>query len=58
MSQPQPAVLSPPTAPRSGDAPALDSRQLFRQTREVLIQHNGAVYRLRLTRAGKLILTK
>jgi hemin uptake protein HemP len=59
MSQPQAAVLSPAAAaPRSGDALALDSQQLFRHTREVLIQHNGAVYRLRLTRAGKLILTK
>jgi hemin uptake protein HemP len=58
MSQPQPAVSPPAAPPPSGDAQSLDSRLLFRDTREVLIRHNGALYRLRLTRAGKLILTK
>lgn len=58
MSQPQPVVLPPPAAPRSDEARAIDSRQLFGDTREVLIEHHGALYRLRLTRAGKLILTK
>ena len=36
----------------------LDSQMLFCGARELLIRHNGAVYRLRMTRAGKLILTK
>jgi hemin uptake protein HemP len=36
----------------------LDSRELFGKERELLIHHNGELYRLRLTRAGKLILTK
>jgi hemin uptake protein HemP len=36
----------------------LDSQMLFGAARELLIRHNGAVYRLRMTRAGKLILTK
>jgi hemin uptake protein HemP len=58
MSQPEPAVLPAPASPRPGEVRALDSRQLFRDAREVLIEHNGALYRLRLTRAGKLILTK
>ncbi len=36
----------------------LDSRDLFIGTREVIIQHSGEVYRLRLTGQNKLILTK
>ncbi|WP_298724417.1 hemin uptake protein HemP [uncultured Ferrovibrio sp.] len=36
----------------------LDSRTLFRTAREVIIAHDGADYRLRLTASGKLILTK
>lgn len=36
----------------------LDSRTLFRTAREVIIAHDGADYRLRLTANGKLILTK
>jgi hemin uptake protein HemP len=31
---------------------------LFRGRQEVLITHNGDIYRLRITRNGKLILTK
>jgi hemin uptake protein HemP len=36
----------------------IDSRDLFTGTREVLIQHGGETYRLRLTGQNKLILTK
>lgn len=36
----------------------VDSQQLLGSTRELLIEHNGEVYRLRQTRARKLILTK
>ncbi|MFZ2403705.1 MAG: hemin uptake protein HemP, partial [Methylobacter sp.] len=32
--------------------------ELFGTTREVVIEHSGEEYRLRLTRQGKLILTK
>jgi len=42
----------------AGMAPRLDSRQLFASGREVVIAHEGADYRLRLTQNGKLILTK
>jgi hemin uptake protein HemP len=35
-----------------------DSRELFGETREIRIVHNGESYQLRLTRLGKLILTK
>jgi hemin uptake protein HemP len=36
----------------------LDSRELFTATREIMIDHGGDVYRLRLTAQNKLILTK
>lgn len=36
----------------------LSSQQLFAGKQEVLIQHNGQLYRLRITRQNKLILTK
>ncbi len=40
-------------------APIISSGVLFDQDRrEVLIEHRGAFYRLRLTKQGKLILTK
>ena len=35
-----------------------DSRALLRQSREIIIEHDGTDYRLRLTSNGKLILTK
>jgi hemin uptake protein HemP len=42
------------------DAPerVIDTQDLFGGAREVLIRHNDAVYRLRITRFGKLILNK
>lgn len=36
----------------------LDSRALLKAEREVIIEHDGVDYRLRLTSNGKLILTK
>lgn len=36
----------------------LHSQQLFGQANEVLIEHAGFTYRLRITQANKLILTK
>lgn len=36
----------------------LNSGELFKGAREILIEHDGAFYRLRLTGRGKLILTK
>jgi hemin uptake protein HemP len=47
----KPAISRPATAP-------LDSRDLLGNTVERAILHGEEVYRLRLTRAGKLILTK
>lgn len=36
----------------------ISSRSLFSGAHELLIQHQGEHYRLRVTRNGKLILTK
>ena len=47
------AKTDPPAAP-----PLLHSRQLFGAGREILIEHQGEIYRLQLTRNGKLILIK
>ncbi|WP_073010733.1 hemin uptake protein HemP [Roseibium suaedae] len=36
----------------------LDTKSLFKGTRELKIQHNAETYRLTITKLGKLILTK
>ena len=36
----------------------LDTRKLFGSSRSLDIKHNNEFYRLQLTKAGKLILTK
>ena len=36
----------------------LEANELFRDETEIGIIHNGAMYRLRVTRGGKLILNK
>ena len=36
----------------------VDARELFRGTREVVIEHDGVRYRLRITRRNRLILQK
>ena len=41
-----------------GQATILSTATLFAKRREVAIEHAGEVYSLRLTRNGKLILTK
>jgi len=38
--------------------PEWSSLDLFKGAKELLIRHNGADYRLRITAANKLILTK
>lgn len=48
-----------PQVRRERDEPAdLDTRQLFGGRTEIRIAHNNEIYRLRITRAGKLILNK
>ncbi len=59
MDEPKQATDKPMSQPQSAPGrTVLDSRQLFRTAAEVEIRHAGEVYRLRCTRAGKLILTK
>jgi hemin uptake protein HemP len=50
---PEAAHAAPPASP-----PQWTSESLLRGGREALIEHVGAIYRLRLTSSGKLILTK
>ncbi|WP_127144511.1 hemin uptake protein HemP [Pelagibacterium montanilacus] len=54
-ARPDDRPLSRPEPDRSGVIP---SHKLFGQAREVAIDHDGTVYRLRITRQGKLILNK
>ena len=49
----EPASASSPGGPRR-----LDSAALFQRAREIVIVHGGQEYRLRITKADKLILTK
>jgi hemin uptake protein HemP len=50
----------PPELPAENSAvqPQFDSRELFKGHREVTIRHRDDVYRLSITRSGKLILRK
>lgn len=45
-------------AVQSGRPARFDSRALLQASREIIIEHDGTDYRLRLTSNGKLILTK
>jgi len=55
---------SRPTAAGAGrpdtaaNGTVIDAKDLFRGAREVSIKHNDLIYRLRITRFGKLILNK
>ena len=48
----------PGAIPRREAAEPIDSRRLFAEANEVTILHAGELYRLRITRNGKLILNK
>ena len=55
------ADISPPApeaTPRVPAVPCVPSNALFGRSREILIEHGGSYYRLRLTHSNKLILTK
>ena len=54
------ATASPPLSPPSAATAvrSIDSQALLGSAREVRIHHQGENYTLRLTRLGKLILTK
>lgn len=51
-------VVPPATAGRIAPPAQWSSAALLQGSREVVIDHQGALYRLRLTASGKLILTK
>jgi hemin uptake protein HemP len=54
-----PAMKTPPTSEPVEAAPAvIEARDLFRDRREIWIEHDGVRYRLRITRRNKLILQK
>ena len=67
MSQSKPAPIATqeaegrmPSAPAAARQRQIEwrSEELFRDQREVLIRHGEELYRLRITRQGKLILNK
>jgi hemin uptake protein HemP len=53
-----PAMIPPPDAPAAAPVRRISSQRLLAGERELVIQHLGSEYHLRLTRNGKLILTK
>lgn len=59
QSEPPPGSRgTQPAPPARAEQRVIDSRTLFGNAREVRIEHNGESYSLRMTRLGKLILTK
>jgi hemin uptake protein HemP len=48
----------PSTSVTSGKKPRIESNHLFQGTSEIVIVHQKEEYNLRITRNGKLILTK
>ncbi len=56
MSEPEKPVLLAVKDPEP--LAVLDARELFRGKKEVVIEHEGVRYRLRITRRNKLILQK
>ncbi len=44
--------------PAAETLPVLDSRELFAGRTEIVIAHDGALYRMKITRQNKLILNK
>ncbi|AEF99400.1 hemin uptake protein HemP [Methylomonas methanica] len=48
----------PANGENANDRPRISSKQLFADRNEIVIDHQGDEYRLRITSNGKLILTK
>ena len=51
-------ISAPRDSRERASEPRVDSHRLLAGGRELVIDHSGQVYRLRLTRNDKLILTK
>ncbi len=58
MSQPDPKDTSSSPQESSSPPKVIPAEKLFEGEREVIIEHEGERYRLRITRRGKLILQK
>lgn len=59
MTRERPAPEHQPAQEKEpGAMPVYASSALFGQASEIGIRHDGALYRLRITRQGKLILNK
>ena len=58
--RPLPELTQPGSPPsvEKGPEPTVVSEDLFRGKREIVIEHDGVRYRLRITRRNKLILQK
>ncbi|OCW56962.1 hemin uptake protein HemP [Hoeflea olei] len=57
----KPSLAAPPVSAETAHAPQLpvfDTRNLFGAASEIGIVHQGSLYRLKITRQGKLILNK
>lgn len=57
---PEPKKLPPALLPgvEPPSVPVINAQELFRGRREVVLEHAGVRYRLRITRRNKLILQK
>ncbi len=52
-----PPTKSTDTVTDAGVSRRIRSEELFRGVREIVIEHGGRQYQLRITQSGKLILT-
>ena len=52
------ALIGPPPGAQTGQDSRYKSLDLFKGQTEIQIEHQGAEYRLRITRSGGLILNK
>ena len=57
-SAPQAPATAPSPTTADGLPPVMSSQAVLQGRSSVVIEHNGAVYRLQTTRQGKLILNK
>lgn len=58
MMNPAKTVRTPDTAKQTDELLVMESARLFGANRVVVIKHQGELYRLSVTKQGKLILTK
>lgn len=58
MDEPEKSDRDDAISPLTGREPVVRTQELFGEHREIVIDHEGERYRLRITRRGKLILQK